>query len=104
MARTRVVDRWGNEIYLTEERWHHILETHDEMRDYRDALVQTLRAGERRQDAFDMSKYKYSLPFADLPEAFTHIVVVVKCTHRVTGRGEDVPNNFVLTAYQVARS
>ena len=60
MAREIVNDRWGNEIYLTDERWAHILETHDEMMNYRPQVLMTVRAGQRRQDPFDPTKYKYS--------------------------------------------
>lgn len=104
MARDRVVDRWGNEIYLTDERWRHILETHEEMIYFRQQLVETLRNGQRRQDRFDPSKYKYSKPFPDLLDDFTHIIVVVKFSQRRTTRGVERSNNFVLTAYQVSRS
>ena len=31
MAKQTVRDRWGNEIYLTDERWEHILERHEEL-------------------------------------------------------------------------
>lgn len=31
MKKWIVQDRYGNEIYLTEERWHHILEARPEM-------------------------------------------------------------------------
>ncbi len=103
MVRESVGDRWGNEIYLTDERWQHILETHEEMTNHRGYLFETLRTGQRRQDEFDPSKYKYSKKFIDLPGDFTHVVVVVKFSQQVTARGE-VPNNFVLTAYQVSRS
>lgn len=104
MARERVVDRWGNEIYLTDERWQHILETHEEMTHFREYLFETLRKGQRRQDEFDPSKYKYSKPFSDLPDDFTHVVVVAKFSRRMTTRGVEHHNNFVLTAYQVSRS
>ena len=103
MVRERVSDPWGNEIYLTDERWQHILETHEEMIIFREYLFETLRTGQRRQDAFDPNKYKYSKKFTDLPADFTHVVVIVKFSRRVTMRGE-TSNNFVLTAYQVTRS
>jgi hypothetical protein len=104
MAHESIRDRWGNEIYLTDERWEHIVETHDEMRNYRDHIFTTIRTGQRRQDAFDPSKYKYTKRFADLSEEFTHVVVVVKFTSRQDDTGIEKPNNFILTAYQVARS
>jgi len=104
MAREAVHDRLGNEIYLTDERWKHIVETHDEMSNYRDHIFTTIRTGQRRQDAFDPSKYKYTKRFTDLPEEFTHVVVVVKFTQRGDALGTESANNFVLTAYQVSRS
>ena len=103
MDRRNTHDRWGNEIYLTEERWEHIVETHDEMIGYRDHIFTTIRTGQRRQDAFDPSKYQYSKRFTDLQEGFTHVVVVVKFSHRKDLTGIEKPNNFVLTAYQVSR-
>jgi hypothetical protein len=103
MARESVNDCWGNEIYLPDERWQHILETHEEMVDCRGYLLETLRTGQRRQDGFDLHKYKYSKKFSDLPDDFTHVIVVVKLSRQTTAQGE-APNNFVLTAYQVTRS
>jgi len=103
VTREWVTDRLGNEIYLTDERWLHIIETHDEMINYCDHLFMTVRTGRRQQDVFDSSKYKYSKRFKDLPEEFTHVVVVVKFSYRITKRNEEFPNNFVLTAYQVSR-
>jgi hypothetical protein len=102
MARESVSDRWGNEIYLTDERWAHIVETHEEMMNYQGHVLMTVRTGQRQQDPFDPTKYKYSRRFRDLAEGFTHLVVVVKFAWRKEARGE-VPNNFILTAYQVTR-
>ena len=82
MARESVSDRWGNEIYLTDERWAHIVETHDEMIDYRAHVLVTVRTGRRRQDLFDPTKYKYSKRFRDLAEGFTDLVVIVKFAWR----------------------
>ena len=104
MAHETVHDRLGNKIYLTDERWEHIVETHDEMIGYRDHLFMTLRTGARRQDAVDPSKYKYTKRFTDLLEEFTHVVVVVKFTQREDSLETQRANNFVLTAYQVSRS
>jgi hypothetical protein len=103
MAQEYISDRWGNNIYLTDERWEHIVETHDEMVGYRTHIFTTLCSGQRRQDAFDPSKYKYTKRFTDLPEEFTRLVVVVKFTQRKDALGTEGANNFVLTAYQVSR-
>jgi len=53
MARWTVRDRWGNEIYITEERWQHILERHEELMGLLDHVLETLRRGQRRQEALD---------------------------------------------------
>lgn len=103
MVRESVRDKWDNEIYLTDERWRHIVETHEEMIGYRNHTLMTVRTGRRHQDAFDPSKYKYAKRFTDLPAEFTHVVVVVKFSWRATSQGVEVPNNFILTAYQVSR-
>lgn len=79
------------------------METHGEMSDYRQHIFTTVRTGQRRQDAFDPGKYKYSKRFTDLQEGFTHVVVVVKFSHREDSQEVEKPNNFVLTAYQVSR-
>ena len=103
MARQSVYDRFGNEIYLTDERWEHIIETHDEMREYRGHVFETLRTGRRSQDVFDPSKYKYAEEFPDLLDQFTHVVVIVKFSWSEDQRGIERANNFILTAYQVSR-
>ncbi len=95
-----VTDQWGNEIYLTWERWDHAL-GHPGMDDGSLAtMLETLRRGVRKRDAFDSAKFKYSRPFDDLPEPYTDVVVVVKFGWR-----GDPPaaNNFVLTAYLIEK-
>ena len=65
-----------------------------------EAVLETLRQGRRRQDAYDAAKYKYLYEFPNLPIPYTHIVVVVKFGWR------DSPaevNNFVLTAYLIEK-
>ncbi len=97
--RETVRDRWDNPIYLTDERWEHILEFHEEMIDFRDELSTTLRQGRRRQDSLDPSVYTYFHPFDYLPGGNTHIIVIVKFSSR-SANGTEEANNFVLTAYQ----
>ena len=95
-----VQDRQGHTIYLTGERWEHAL-GHPGMReDLLESVLETLRQGRRKQDAYDAAKYKYTCEFPDLPMPYTHIVVVVKFGWR------DSPaetNNFVLTAYLIEK-
>lgn len=99
--RVIVHDRWGNAIYLTDERWEHILEFHKEMVDFRDELFTTLQQGRRRQEPLDLSVYTYFHPFDYLSGENTHIIAIVKFASQSTS-GKEVPNNFVLTAYQKA--
>ena len=70
---------------------------------HRRHVLMTVGTGQRRQDAFDPTKYKYSKRLRVLPEGFTHLVVVVKFAWREEPQGLVTPNNFVLTAYQVSR-
>ena len=81
----------------------HIVETHEEMMNYRRHGLMAVGNGQRWQDPFDPTKYKYSKRFRDLPEGFTHLVVVVKFAWREERQGGEIPNNFILTAYQVSR-
>jgi hypothetical protein len=46
-----VKDRLGHAIYLTDERWNHICEEHQEMRRYRRRVLETVQSGHRFQDS-----------------------------------------------------
>lgn len=91
-------DRYGNEIYLTDERWEHITNpmNHPEMEECETALRETIRFGSRKQEMLDPQKYRYSRAFGDLAASNTHIVAVV--IFRFSK--ELMPNNFIVTAYQ----
>ncbi|MCB9079269.1 MAG: hypothetical protein H6631_16840 [Anaerolineaceae bacterium] len=95
MQHWTVQDRYGHEIYLTEERWHHILEKHDELEGRLDDLLDTLRYGQRRQEALEPQKYRYRRAYDDLRYGFNHIIVVVVFRFDQTAQ----PNNFVITAW-----
>jgi len=96
-----VHDRYGNEIYMTEERWKHSLE-HEDMEEYLlEHVLLTLKTGRRKQEALNPSKYRYSKAFNDLPADNEYIVVVVKFGTLFDSMGQLQPNNFVLTAYTV---
>lgn len=99
--RWTVRDRRGHPIYLSEERWQHIVEPerHPEMLEYEEELQLTLRTGTRTQDSLDPAKFYYLKAFGDLPDANSHIVAVVKFGF-VVAEGKSVPNNFIVTAYQ----
>ncbi|MBI5878589.1 MAG: hypothetical protein HZB53_13150 [Chloroflexi bacterium] len=84
-----VVDRWGNTIVLTNERWAHIAEGHWELRGFRDEVLMTVRLGSRSQDRRDSTKYRYARSFSNLPAGYTHINVIVRLQ----------PAQFIITAY-----
>ncbi len=100
--RWAVNDRYGNEIYLTKERWAHITDdaNHPEMRAYEEGLKQAIQQGKRKQDTLNPQKYRYSLAIPGLAEDNTHLVAVVLCRFQTTETGDIVPNNYIVTAYQ----
>lgn len=95
MQRWTVRDRYRNEMYLTEERWAHIVERHDELTDRFTDLLDTVRYGERRQDGLEPQKYRYRRAYDDLMYGYNHIIVVVVFHYDETG----APNNFITTAW-----
>jgi len=102
--RWTVRDRDGNQIYLTEERWEHIIEpiNHPEMVDYEAHLKAVIRSGRRKQDSLNPQKYRYSHAFADLVADNTHIVAIVLFRFSEGEDGKPMPNNYIVTAYQKA--
>ncbi len=82
-------DRFGNDIYLTYERWKHITDQDQE----------TIKLGRRRQDPYDPHSYKYYWPFPDLPDDNTHLVVCVRFHWEVEPDGITREEKFVTTAY-----
>lgn len=92
-------DRDGNPIYLTQERWEHILKGHPEMADFEEHLKTAIKTGRRRQEPLNPRKYRYVYPFDDLPDEHNHLVAVVLFGFDVDERGETVSNNFVATAF-----
>ncbi len=97
-----VQDRYGNEIYLTHERWDHIVNpvNHPEMAECKEHLNTTIRSGMRRQDPLNPQKYRYMKAFDDLAEDNTHIVAIVLFRFGTEHSGKPVPNNYIVTAYQ----
>lgn len=98
--RWTVHDRYGNAIYLTEERWEHITEpiNHPEMADYEEELKETIRRGQRKQDTINPQKYRYSRAFDSLSDYNTHIVAIVLFRFSEEN-GTLLPNNYIVTAY-----
>ncbi len=97
--RWTVQDRDANSIYLTQERWSHIVKHHPEMADFEEHLRVTVRRGRRRQELLNPRKYRYLYPFDDLPEEFNHVVAIVLFGFDVASEGQTSPNNYVATAF-----
>jgi hypothetical protein len=100
--RWTVRDRYGNDIYLTQERWEHIVAAtnHPEMAAHEEDLKETLRSGRRKQDALNPQKYRYMKSFDDLAKDNTHLVAIVLFRFSEGEEGKPLPNNYIVTAYQ----
>jgi len=100
--RWTVSDRYGNEVYLTRERWEHIIDAlnHPEMADCEEQLQETIQTGKRTQDPLNPRKYRYTKAFDDLAEDNTHIVAIVLFRFSQDQAGQPVSNNHVVTVYQ----
>lgn len=96
-----VRDRYGNEIYLTWERWSHIIDpdNHAEVEPYLDRVAETIRMGRRRQDKYDVNSYQYYRPYPDLPGESNQLVVCVRFRWRNQPDGSVHEEKFVTTAY-----
>ena len=101
-VRWTIRDREGQEIYLTQERWEHIVEptNHPEMEDFEEELRQTVQQGRRKQDPLNPQKYTYTKVFSNLIADNTHIVAVVLFRFRERSNQQPAPSNYVVTAYQ----
>lgn len=92
--REEVTDRYGNGIYLTDERWQHIVERHNELNGHRAEILSTIRSGKRRRDPEELDTFYYKKRLRQPIANLDHIEVVVVFQWR-----RDKPNNFVVTAY-----
>ena len=99
MIKETVQDRWSNDIYITEERWRHILARHAELTGLFHEVLETLQRGRRRQEALDPHRYRHL--YATLPPEFSHIVVAVVFRYKEQPDGTRIPNNFVTSAWGV---
>ncbi len=99
--RWTLTDKTGDDVYLTQERWDHIIEpiNHPEMADYEEELKATIRLGQRKQDSLNPQKFRYRMAFDNLAEYNTHIVAIVLFRFREIA-GKATPNNYIVTAYQ----
>ena len=94
-----VQDRYGNEIYLTEERWHHIIEVLPELEAFLDESLKTIQTGRRKQDTLIPNEYRYFKQFDKLLPENNHIIVIVIFKTRLDDAGNSIPNNFVVTGW-----
>lgn len=97
-----VYDRHGNPIYLTDERWEHIVDpfNHPEMAECETRLKDAIQIGIRKVDSLNPPKYRYTKAFPSLAEDNTHIVAVVLFGFSEDSSGQPVSNNYVVTAFQ----
>lgn len=95
--RWSVRDRNGNEVYITNERWAHILDGHPEMAPHENELRETIRSGKRRQDSLNPQKYRYLREVSRLTEDNTHIEVVVLFRFGERADGILAANNYIVT-------
>ena len=96
--RWTIEDGDGNPVYLTDERWEHILEGHPEMSGHERELQDAIRTGTRSQDSLNPQKYRYRRAFRGLADDNTHLEAVVLFRY-ADQEGRLVPNNYVVTAY-----
>ncbi len=99
MHKWTIQDRFGNTIYLTEERWRHILVSRPELEPYFDQFLETLRTGRRQQDSLIPNEYRYYQRFDELLPDNTHLIMIVVFKTQLDADGEYVANNFVVTGW-----
>jgi hypothetical protein len=99
MQKWTVQDRYGHTIYLTEERWHHILESRPELEPLLEQFLETIRTGRRKQDALIPNEYRYSKQCDELLPDNNHMIAIVVFKTHMDEAGNYVPNNFVVTGW-----
>jgi hypothetical protein len=99
MQKWVVQDRYNNTIYLTGERWAHILESRPELEHYFEQFLETLRTGYRTQDSLIPNKYRYYKQFDELLTENNHLVLIVIFKTQLDEQGHYTPNNFVVTGW-----
>lgn len=99
MKKWSVQDRYGNTIYITEERWLHIVESRPELELYFEEFLDTIRTGKREQDVLIPNEYRYFKQFTKLLPENNHLVVVVVFKSSIDDRGKVAANNFVVTGW-----
>jgi hypothetical protein len=100
MKRWTVTDRQGREIYLTQERWEHIISKHSELSGRLEDVLTTIRLGRRKSSKRNPQTFLYSRRNESLPEPYDTILVFVAFRYTyLPGSNQQVANNFVTTAW-----
>lgn len=94
-----IQDRFNNSIYLTEERWQHILESRPEMEPFFYQFLETIRSGRRRQEDLIPNEYRYFKQFDELLPDNNYIIVKVVFKTQIDKQGNCILNNFVVTGW-----
>ena len=97
--RWTVQDRYGNSIYLTEERWQHILASRPELELLLEEFLDTLRLGSRTQNALIPNEYRYAKYFSELLPENNHLVAIILFKTLIDENGHYLANNFVVTGW-----
>ncbi|MFN8492152.1 MAG: hypothetical protein U0350_31425 [Caldilineaceae bacterium] len=101
MRKWFVRDRDGHEIYLTAEQWQHIVSGHNELRNHREDVLNTVRRGKRQQKPLDPKAYVYRLVCDTLRPPFNGILVLVTFHVEQDENDMAMTNNFIVTAWGI---
>ena len=99
MKKWTVQDRYGHNIYFTEERWQHIMESRPELEPYFEQFLETLRTGRRKQDQLIQNEYRYYKHFDELLPENNNLVIIVVFKTCLNEHGKYTHNNFVVTGW-----
>lgn len=96
-----VTDSAGREIYLTEERWQHIISGHGELRTHLEDVLNTIQRGKRQQQRKNPQAYVYRLACSTLRPPYNGIMVSVVFRFATSEKAGMIANNFVITAWGI---
>ncbi|NWH05567.1 hypothetical protein [Desulfobacter latus] len=99
MRKWTIQDRHGHAVYITEERWQHILESRPELEPFFDQFLETVRTGHRKRDALIPNEYRYYKHFDELLPDNNHLVAIVIFKMGLDAHGDYAPNNFIVTGW-----
>jgi len=99
MKKWIIHDRYNSTIYLTEERWLHILESRPELEPFFEQFLDTIRTGRRKQAALMPNEYHYYKQFNELLPENTHLIAVVIFKTYIDESYNYVFNNFIVTGW-----